>query len=1308
MRTPFSSSWTARYASCLLLVCSNNQLLSQGTIAAWGYNEYGQIAVPSNLSGVVAIATGMGHSVALKNNGTVIAWGINPSGQNTVPSGLTEVKAIAAGYNLTVALKSDGTVAAWGNNQYGQVNIPSGLGGVKAVASGMFHIVALKSDGRVIAWGQNDLGQTNVPAGLSNVIAIAVGLQHSVALKSDGTAVAWGGNNWFGELDGFASLSGIKAVAAGGYHNVVLKNDGSLTAWGYNVFGQTNIPSGLSGVAAIAAGNYHTLALKDDGTVIAWGFNNYGQIGVPANLNGVTAIATKDSHNLVIKGYGAVRVNIVNPVDHTALGTSEALTLLANATGGDGAVTAVRFYDGSSLLGTRTNAPYSLVASNFPVGIHYLVASASNDLGAIEFSSPVAVTVTNSVPVPIALSSPMSISNRQFRVVLPPTGASNYLIQASEDLRSWINIGVTASSDTTEFVDADATNFGRRFYRLVENSFFTNNSFSGYVVKGPISHAQVWLYELNADGSQGTRLAGPLLTDANGQFTPPLVNSTTGFILAISTGGQYLNEVNGQLVVLQPGDQFTAVFAIPGPGAVVCVTPLTHIAAAKARADAGTGVALADAVNFANGSVAQQFGAPPIVSTVPNLATNAPLASRQYALLLAAISQLASELNVNPLVLINAWAQDALDGLMDGKNGANPLNLQTLTGQTISLPGMAEFNSALNNYIQNKGLGSAGAPVPPLEAIQLGMNTGGRVSALPTPLPAWVENRRGDVQLEARGGFPPYTWSYTPGGSAAPFWLTPQAPEPGGLTAGGNLFGTPPLLASGSTMSISAPFSVRVTDSGGNFVDMQLRATIVPAPPAITNLVLPPAVAGVPYIFQLSGTGGRPPYTFAFDATEGGFQPFWLHLGLDGILSGTPPLTAAGNVFTFGVSIVDSARQKGDPPVVLNVISPPPSVSIQDASVTEGNQGSVNASFLVSLDRPSAVDVIVTYSTANGSATAGQDYVAVGPAQLTIPAGALSRFIPVKVTGDTNVEPNETFLVTLANPTNATLGRAQAIGTIINDDVLPPFIITSTSLPSALNQGLQPPYLASVLASGGVPPCVWNASGLPQGFNLVTLQSDGKVICDEVDISGSPGNGQPLAGDYSVTITGTDSLGRTAQKTLNLNISAPVSSYTLTVTKTGNGTGNVALSPPGGTYTNGTVVTLTATPNSGSSFAGWSGDGTGSGTRMVTMNGNKSVTATFNTNPTDTISGNWAGIWSGSGFSGTWTATFVNNAGTLSGTWQSSDGSAGTISGSPTSLTFGGSGSGVTFTGSISGSSISGTFSDPEFEISGPFSGSKQ
>ncbi|TLZ71770.1 MAG: RCC1 repeat-containing protein, partial [Methanobacteriota archaeon] len=140
----------------------------------------------SGINGVTAIAGGQLHSLALKSDGTVWAWGFNLDGQlgngtntTTYPYGLdtpvqvlglTGVIAIAGGGAHSLALKSDGTVWAWGQNNKGQLgngsftgsNTPvqtSGISGVTAIAGGVSHSLALKSDGTVWAWGYNGGGE---------------------------------------------------------------------------------------------------------------------------------------------------------------------------------------------------------------------------------------------------------------------------------------------------------------------------------------------------------------------------------------------------------------------------------------------------------------------------------------------------------------------------------------------------------------------------------------------------------------------------------------------------------------------------------------------------------------------------------------------------------------------------------------------------------------------------------------------------------------------------------------------------------------------------------------------------------------------------------------------------------------------------------------------------------------------------------------------------------------------------------------------------------------------------------------------
>jgi alpha-tubulin suppressor-like RCC1 family protein len=340
----------------------------------WGYNGSGQLgngsttssSVPAAVSAtgiltdktIIAVAMGGSHSLARCSDGTLAAWGSNNSGQlgngtttdSTAPVAVSAVGALAgktvvavvAGESHSLALCSDGTLAAWGYNPYGQLGNGSGtnskvpvavdrsgvLAGksVVAVTAGGNHSLALCSDGTLATWGMNLYGQlgngstssSSVPVAVNTggvlsgkaVIAVAAGSSYCLALCSDGTLAAWGYNT-YGQLGngtttnssvpvavnttGVLSDKTVVAMAAGNSHCLVLCSDGTLAAWGYNNSGQlgdgtttsstmplaVNMTAALSSktVIAVAAGSNHSLARCSDGTLAAWGYNYYGQLG---------------------------------------------------------------------------------------------------------------------------------------------------------------------------------------------------------------------------------------------------------------------------------------------------------------------------------------------------------------------------------------------------------------------------------------------------------------------------------------------------------------------------------------------------------------------------------------------------------------------------------------------------------------------------------------------------------------------------------------------------------------------------------------------------------------------------------------------------------------------------------------------------------------------------------------------------------------------------------------------------------------------------------------------------------------------
>lgn len=387
----------------------NLALCSDGTLAAWGYNGRGELgdggitnsSVPvavvrtGVLSGktVIAVAAGYRHSVVLCSDGTLATWGYNDYGQlgnnsmsgSSVPvavvrngalSGKTVVS-VTAGSSHAIVLCSDGTLAGWGRNDNGQIGggagysssvpvvvTPSGVLAGKLVISirtGTSHNLALCSDGTVGLWGYNDLGQ--IGNGSSTI---------NSGVYVPTTAVQTG------LLAGKTKI----AIAAGDYHSFTLCSDGTLAAWGYNSDGQlgtgssnyaTNVPVAVvrSGVLAgktitALVARFHNLALCSDGTFVSWGQNYNGMLGrtgnnlVPAavTLNGalagkkVVSIAAGHGHSLVMAAVPLPTAPIMSGPATSADITDTAATLGGNVVS-----------DGNNAI-TERGIVYSLTAGN--------------------------------------------------------------------------------------------------------------------------------------------------------------------------------------------------------------------------------------------------------------------------------------------------------------------------------------------------------------------------------------------------------------------------------------------------------------------------------------------------------------------------------------------------------------------------------------------------------------------------------------------------------------------------------------------------------------------------------------------------------------------------------------------------------------------------------------------------------------------------------------------------------------------------------------------------------------------------------
>jgi alpha-tubulin suppressor-like RCC1 family protein len=274
-------------------------------VVAWGIGE-----VPPGLSQLVDITVGANCIVGLNLDGTVVSWTGRSNVATNVPSDLTGMLAIAAGgfVRFGAGVRDDQKIVEWDIAQ-SHTNVAIVRTGAVAVAVGSSHRLALTTNGTVLAWGDGfDQGQTNVPIGLSSVIAIAAAGSQSMALRADGTVRAWGYSNY--GLTNTTFLTDIVAVDVSGSHSLALKSNGTVVAWGFNDAKQTNVPSALNDVISVAAGGRHSLALKRDGTVVAWGDNQYGATNTPPFLTNVIAIAAGPNISLSL---------IENPLIHRSL-----------------------------------------------------------------------------------------------------------------------------------------------------------------------------------------------------------------------------------------------------------------------------------------------------------------------------------------------------------------------------------------------------------------------------------------------------------------------------------------------------------------------------------------------------------------------------------------------------------------------------------------------------------------------------------------------------------------------------------------------------------------------------------------------------------------------------------------------------------------------------------------------------------------------------------------------------------------------------------------------------------------------------
>jgi hypothetical protein len=188
-----------------------------------------------------------------------------------------------------------------------------------------------------------------------------------------------------------------------------------------------------------------------------------------------------------------------------------------------------------------------------------------------------------------------------------------------------------------------------------------------------------------------------------------------------------------------------------------------------------------------------------------------------------------------------------------------------------------------------------------------------------------------------------------------------------------------------------------------------------------------------------------------------------------------------------------------------------PSLRINDVSILEGNPGQITkAVFTVSLTGQLDEELTINYVTADGTATAGVDYVATSGTLVFAP-GETTKTIEVDVLGDALVEPDETFFVNLNNPSlsadKVVVTTSSGKGTILNDDIAPVIRINDVTK----NEG-----------NAGTTPFVFEVTLDKPAVETVTVDfvtADGTARVGDADYVAQSGTLTFLPGETLKTIT---------------------------------------------------------------------------------------------------------------------------------------------------------------------------------------------
>jgi hypothetical protein len=389
---------------------------------------------------------------------------------------------------------------------------------------------------------------------------------------------------------------------------------------------------------------------------------------------------------------------------------------------------------------------------------------------------------------------------------------------------------------------------------------------------------------------------------------------------------------------------------------------------------------------LSNGTVALNPGA--TGSAVLNVTSPAAATGGSYSVGVAASSPLGvphtASASTRYLVAPKLYIADA--SLIEGNSGTTMANFVVSLTQPAVVP--VTFNAATANVTA-----AAGSDYTATSRIGVTIPVGSTTATISVPV-------AGDIAVEGTETFK-VTVNNVVGATLADG------------TAIGTIRNDDALLSIGDVAIVEG-------SSGTKAATFTVKLSTVSASPVTFNIATAnnSAVAGSDYVARSSAA-----QTISPGASS---MTFTVNVAGDAAVE-------ANETFFVNVANVKGATV-ADAQAVGTIRNDDAALSIADASITEGQSNTKSLNFTVRLSAISAAQVSFNLATANKTAVAGSDYVALAFTGQSIPAGTPSKAFAVVIKGDTAKEVNETFVVNVGNVVGATVGDAQALGTIVNDD----------------------------------------------------------------------------------------------------------------------------------------------------------------------------------------------------------------------------------------------------------------------------------